>query len=147
MYKMIIAVAITIFSMTSLAQQATQQTIQPDAKPTDIATIAHNAFANAPGLTEAQKIKLTEIMKDTFTQSQKLKMTMAQYKVDLFDALTNPTKTDKDVNLIKKQIVKLDKQRLDVMFKSLDQVQKIIGKNPKTGEYMKKIMYEHIKVD
>ena len=38
----------------------------------------------------------------------------------------------------------LDQKRLAIMFKSLDEVQKIIGKNPAAGEYLRNIMRERL---
>ena len=35
----------------------------------------------------------------------------------------------------KKKIVKLDRERLDVMFAALDKVEKVLGKGPKSREY------------
>ncbi len=107
-----------------------------------IAGTAHMAFKDAPGLTEAQKIKLDEVLTSTFVESAKLKMEFGKTKGALFEAVVSPTGTKKQVDSLKKRLIALDKKRLDIMLKSLDETEKIIGKNQKTAEYFQKIFSE-----
>jgi hypothetical protein len=139
---------VMMFSGVSFAVEtnSTSMTVMPaDSSP--IEKIGHDAFMKAPGLSEAQKIKLSEIMKSAFAEAQKIKVAIANQKVDLFEAVTNPSIKNAEVNKIKKNIVTLDKKRLALMFSSLEEVQKIIGKNPETGLYLRNIMREKIQVD
>ena len=142
-------ISLGAYAVETSTQPTTPSTTQPtmaaDASP--IEKIGHDAFMKAPGLTDAQKIKLGEIMKNTFNESQKIKLEIADQKVSLFEAITNPTAKSSDVTKIKNKITDLDKKRLALMFKSLDEVQKVIGKNPETGKYLRNIMRERIQVD
>jgi hypothetical protein len=112
--------------------------------PGDLASLGHDAFLNAPGLTEAQKIKLSQIMKDTYGEATKVKTEIGKAKLVLFETITSPDYRQKDVDVLKKKIVQLDKKRMDLMFASLDEVQKVIGRNPETAEYLRKIMRDHM---
>lgn len=107
-----------------------------------VAGAAHMAFKDAPGLTDAQKIKLDEVLTSTFVESAKIKMEFGKTKGALFEAVVSPTGTKKQVDALKKRLVALDKKRLDIMLKSLDETEKIIGKNQKTAEYFQKIFSE-----
>lgn len=113
--------------------------------PGDLAARGHEAFLKTPGLTDAQRIKLSEVMGKTYAQAEKIKMEIGKSKLVLFKTITSPDYNQKDVNILKKKISKLDKDRLELMFKSLDEVQKIIGRNPETAEYLQKIMHEQMK--
>lgn len=107
-----------------------------------VASAAHKAFMNAPGITEAQKIKLSEMLTSTFVEAAKIKMEFGKTKGALFEALVSPSSTKKEVDAFKKRLVDLDKKRLDIMIKSLEDTEKIIGKNQQTAEYFKRIFHE-----
>lgn len=145
-----ISMFIFAFVIPGLVLAADPSNAKPEICSTEspsIEKIGHDAFMNAPGLTDAQKIKLSEIMKATFGEAQKIKLEIANQKVDLFEVITNPAAQDSEVTKIKRKIVELDKKRLDLMFKSLDAVQKVVGKNPETGKYLRSIMKEKMQVD
>jgi len=109
-----------------------------------IEKIGHDAFLKAPGLTNDQRQKLEEVLTRTMSEAGKIKMEIASQKVDFFSALVDGKNDNKKINQIKKKIVQLDTQRLNVMFKSLDEVQKIIGKNPEAAKYLHDLMMEHM---
>ena len=149
MKRIYVYIIAALFSTVSFAVETSNTsasaTMPADSSP--IEKIGHDAFMKAPGLSEAQKIKLSEIMKNAFSEAQKIKVAIANQKVDLFEAITNPSVKNSQVNKIKKSIVELDKKRLALMFSSLEDVQKIIGKNPETGLYLRNIMREKIQID
>lgn len=150
MKKLLLALVIMAsgWALANDSKKASHENKASEAKEeqSNIAQIGHDAFMKAPGLTEAQKIKLSDVMKTTFSDAQKIKIEIANQKIDLFDAITNPTAKDTDVQNIKKKIADLDQKRLALMFKSLDEVQKIIGKNPETGKYLRNIMRERMRI-
>lgn len=119
------------------------QAEKPLNKPGDIAQKGHEAFLNAPGLTEAQKIKLNEIVSKTYADAILFKTELGKTKGALFEAMVSPTASPKEVNLLKKKVIDLDKKRLDLMLTAMDEVQKVIGRNKETAEYFRKIMKEH----
>ncbi|GIL18160.1 MAG: hypothetical protein BroJett040_19110 [Oligoflexia bacterium] len=119
------------------------QAEKPLNKPGDIAQKGHEAFLNAPGLTEAQKIKLNEVVSKTYADAIVMKTELGKTKGALFEAMVSPVATQKEINILKKKVIDLDKKRLDLMLKSMDEAQKIIGRNKETAEYFRRIMREH----
>lgn len=85
------------------------------------------AFSNAPGLTEPQKAKLTEIYNRVFTESSQIRTDIGKTKSLLFLTLANPNYKPTEVKEMKNRIVALDQKRMTIMFKALDQVQEIVG--------------------
>jgi len=142
-YVLILALSLNVTSFA--AETGPAACGKPGSESLDISQIGHDAFRNAPGLTEAQKLKLADLMKSTFAQAEKIKLGIANLKVDLFETLTDPSADNGKVNKIKDQIIELDKRRLALMFKSLDEVKALIGKNPETTKYLRQIMKEHSK--
>jgi hypothetical protein len=140
-------ISLFVFATEPTAPGPTSSATTPDNCESSLEKIGHDAFMNAPGLTEAQKIKLGQIMKATYAETQKIKFEIATNKVDLFDAITSPLAKASDVNTLKKKLTELDKKRLALMFKSLDEVQKVIGKNAETGKFLRSLMKEKMKAD
>jgi len=142
---------LSVLGLVSCASEDKATTVEMDKKVaaqpviTDragMASTAHAAFKNAPGLTDAQKIKLDEVLTSTFIEAAKLRAEFGKTKGALFEALVSPTGTKKEVNVLKKRLVSLDQKRLDIMLKALEDTEKIIGKNPKTAEYFQRIFTE-----
>ncbi len=104
---------------------------------------AHDAFLKTPGLSEKQRGKLSEILKSTMREAGKIKMEIAAQKVDFFASITEEKLDNAKIKKIKNKIVDLDNKRLAIMLNSLEDVQKIIGKNPEAGKYIRNIMREH----
>lgn len=143
--------AVAGIGLVGCGSTPTEQKVEKEVQATpapkqagDLASEGHQAFLNAPNLTEAQKIKLSEVMKTTYAEAIKIKEEIGKSKLVLFKTITSPDYKQKEVDVIKKKITKLDQKRLEIMFKSLDDVQKIIGRNPETAEYLQRIMKEHM---
>ncbi|MGZ3725926.1 MAG: hypothetical protein ACXWQQ_08995 [Pseudobdellovibrio sp.] len=111
---------------------------QPADTPQEIMERASLAFANAPGLTPDQKVKLGAIYSQVYTDATAIRREIGQAKSLLFSKLASVDYTDKEISSLKNRIVKLDQRRLDLMFKALDDVQEVVGH----GEAAEKI-YKH----
>jgi hypothetical protein len=111
---------------------------QPADSPQAIMERAGFAFTNAPGLTEEQKMRLGAIYSRVYTDASVIRREMGQAKSLLFMKLASADYNSKEISSLKNRIVKLDQRRLDLMFKALDDVQKIVGR----GEAAEKI-YKH----
>lgn len=129
---MIAALALTMGCSSSPKNQKSEldQKIQSEAPantPEAIAQRAAETFAGAPGLTEAQKSKLMEIYINTYTDARSIRTEMGQAKSLLFKTISTKDYRSRDVQVLKEKIVKLDQARLKLMFKALEDVQKVVG--------------------
>lgn len=94
-----------------------------------LATRGANLFVNAPNLTDEQKEKLLKIHGETYQKVAKIRDELTQTKTTLFKSLVNEKTSSKELNILKSKIMKLDKERLNIMLKAFDDVQKIVGKS------------------
>jgi hypothetical protein len=97
-------------------------------QPGEIAVRGEEAFLKAPGLTEAQRMKLMEIHKKAYAESMSIRDELGKAKSALFKTLVDPKASAKELSLLKKKITALDKKRLTAMFTALDEAQKVLGK-------------------
>ena len=100
----------------------------PADAPEQIMSRAAMAFSNAEGLTAEQKIKLSSIYTRVYTESMRIRREIGQSKSLLFSTLAKVDYKDSEIKNLKKRIVTLDQQRLNLMFGALDDVQKIVGR-------------------
>lgn len=100
----------------------------PADSPDQIMERAALAFSNAEGLTAEQKLRLSSIYKRVYVESMRLRREIGQSKSLLFMTLAKVTYKESEITSLKKQIVSLDQQRLNLMFTALDDVQKVVGK-------------------
>lgn len=107
------------------AEQAMAQ--EPADTPEDIAMRAASIFENAPNLSLEQKSEISKIYNKVYDDSMGIRRDIGQYKSLLYMTLVKENYKSTEVDRITKKIVALDKQRLDIMFKALKDVQKIIG--------------------
>ena len=145
---------ITVLALLGLAACATSEQKKTEAKvdqaiqaekpanqPGDIAARGEDAFMKAPGLTEAQRMKLMEIHSKAYAESTTIRTELGKTKSALFKTLIDPKSGNKEINILKKKIVALDKKRLDTMFKALDEAKKILGKNDQAENVYKEFYH------
>jgi len=101
---------------------------EPADTPDQIMHRAAAAFSNAEGLTAQQKWMLADIYTSVYTQSMQIRRDMGQSKSLLFMTLAKKDYKKSEISELKKKIVALDAKRLEIMFKALDDVQRIVGK-------------------
>lgn len=112
----------------------------PVRSPEQMLSRAAASFSNIEGLTTEEKMKLTEVYTNTYVKSMDIRKEIGQSKSLLFKTLAKKDYKDSEINALKKKIVQLDQNRLDLMFKTLDDVQKIVGKNTPASQKI----YEHL---
>jgi hypothetical protein len=84
-------------------------------------------FSDAEGLEPHQKAKLSEIYSNVYQQSMSIRREIGKSKSLLFATLASDNYKAIDVENLKTKIVDLDQQRLNIMFKALDDVQAVVG--------------------
>lgn len=100
----------------------------PADTPDQIMDRAAFAFSNAQGLTAEQKIVLRGIYTRVYADSMRIRREIGQSKSLLFMTLAKVDYKESEIKNLKNKIVKLDQQRLDIMFTALDDVRSVVGK-------------------
>ena len=99
----------------------------PTSGPNGIAERAADVFSQAEGLTPDQKKKLMVIYLNTYKEASQIGAEIGKSKSLLFKVITTRLYNSADVENIKKKVVALDQKRLTLMFKSLADVQAVVG--------------------
>lgn len=94
-------------------------------------------WANSANLTADEKSKLAVIHNNTGRDAMRIKTEIGKAKMELFGELAKAKYDKKKVDSLKRAIVKLDSERLDKMFSSLEEVEKVLGKDQKARDYYK----------
>jgi hypothetical protein len=108
--------------------------------PEEIAKRASESFSTAQGLSSEQKLKLEKIYSFVYADSMRIRRELGQSKSLLFSTLSKVDYKQKEITNLKKKIVALDQERLNIMFKALEDVQKIVGKGIESEKIYKKIL-------
>jgi hypothetical protein len=108
------------------------------AQAVDVSEETHEAFLEAPGLSSVEKDKLKDVHEKTLKQEEKIAKQMDRHKVALFEALSDPDVKKGEVRLLKRRMIDLERKKLDLTFKSLEEVAGVVGKNPEAMSYYRK---------
>jgi outer membrane murein-binding lipoprotein Lpp len=123
---------------TDLDQQVKAQPVA--ATPEQIAQQAAETFSSAPGLTPEQKQKLMVIYSKTYGEAIAIRSEIGQSKSLLFKKIASAHYKSAEVSQLKKQITKLDEKRLGLMFRSLEEIQAVVGYGTDKDE-----IYKHMR--
>ena len=142
-----LAILVVLSFSCSSQQKAEEREMNTEIKaqanadtPQELVQRAAESFSNAPGLNPEQKLKLQKIYTSVYNDSMRVRREMGQSKSLLFATLSKVDYQQKEITNLKKKIVALDQERLNIMFKALEDVQKIVGKGVETEKVYKKIL-------
>lgn len=107
--------------------------------PSDIKKSAQEIFASAPGLTEVQRQKLSEVLRKIASDGAEIRKQIGEAKTDLFKAVSSKAFASKEVTEIRDKITALDQKRLVLMNKALADVQAIVGFGPDKEEFYRRL--------
>ena len=99
----------------------------PAIGPEAIAQRAAEVFSSAEGLTAAQRKELMAIYLRTYKDASAIRIEIGKSKSLLFKIVSAKSYNSAEVEMIKKKVVDLDQKRLALMFKSLADVQLVVG--------------------
>lgn len=131
---MALSLLLSLSSCTSATKTETAaidnqiKTQAPADSPDQIRERAALAFSNAEGLTAEQKLKISVIYSRVYAESMRIRREMGQSKSLLFMTLAKVNYKDTEIKTLKSKIVRLDQERLNLMFGALDDVQGVVGK-------------------
>ncbi|MGE5086137.1 MAG: hypothetical protein ACM3MG_07520 [Bacillota bacterium] len=138
----------TVLSFTACASTQNQNasldqriSAEPRADtPEEIAQRAADTFANAPGLTTDQRQKLNKLYLKTYAEAREIRKEIGQMKSLLFREASQKKFKSGDINELTQKIVAADQRRLNIMFRSLEEMQQIVGYGAD-----KKDLYEYLR--
>jgi hypothetical protein len=95
--------------------------------PSEAQVGARFDIMGSPNLTIEQKNKFIQVMNETQTQVTSIKQREGDIKAHLFRSLATGKYDRKTVDSAKKQLRKLEDEKMNLMFLSLDRVREILG--------------------
>lgn len=107
----------------------------PATQPGELAAKGFETWATSTSLNADQKSRLATIHSSTAREAMRIRGEITKTKSALFKELAKGNYEAKTINTLKTKIVKLDQERLDVMFKALDSVEKAIGRGEDAQKY------------
>lgn len=104
------------------------QAEQPATGPDAIAARGAQTFISAPGLTDEQRRQLLEIHTRVYAENTEIGTEIGKAKSLLFKNMIAEKYDAATVAGLKKKLIGLDQRRLNVMFKALEDVEKVVGR-------------------
>lgn len=90
------------------------------------AGLAKEIIANSKELSQDQKTKLAALQEETMKKVGTIKEELEKLKLTLVQTALEPKMDKKAYKTLKKQITKLEKERMELGFKSIDKAREII---------------------
>lgn len=94
-----------------------------------------DTWAGSAQIDVDQKSKLWTLHSSTAREAFRIRDEITKAKSAMFKELANGGSDKEMINGLKNKIVKLDQERMDIMFKALDSVQRILGNGRESKEY------------
>jgi len=94
----------------------------------DLDVKAETVISNNSSLSQDQKAKLMALQKRAHDQTEELRNQSFKLRDLLITDVAGPTYSEDEVTLIKDRLYKIQKQRLAVIFDSVDEANKILGR-------------------
>lgn len=119
-------------ALTSCAGHKTQHHIEEEMKAVKVdektspAMTAKETITNSQELTADQKTKLLALSQKTSAKINELKTEIEKAKIVLVQTALEPKMNRKEYRALKKKITKLEKERMDLGFKAVDEARDII---------------------
>ena len=107
----------------------------------EIANQGAQTFSDMSGVSEEIRLRLLQINLETADQAQLIETQILQTKSILFKTLATPNYKKSDINKLKKKLVKLDHERLDLMFRTIERVESVLEEKTERKEEIYKKFY------
>ena len=133
----LVVATLTLISCENVAKKNQQEQLEQQKMvrdmptvetPEDIVMQAASIFEGSPDLSDEQKNQLHDIYTGVYDESMAIRREIGDNKTLLYMTLVKKDYKSSEINKLTKKIVALDKKRLNIMFKALKDVQKIVGR-------------------
>jgi len=133
MKKMLLVLPLFVAACANSPKQ--EQAAQPTTpasgpKPESMSEATANGrwdIMSSPHLTLEQKTKIMQLMNQTQEKVASLRQTQSDLKAALFRSLSEGKYDKKKMNSFKRQMKKIEGEKMDLMFSNLDQIRLILG--------------------
>lgn len=107
-----------------------------------------NFIMNSDKLTDDQKKMLVDLQVKTNAQMSETKNEIEKTRQVLIQTILEPKMNQREYSILKKKIVKLEKNRVEIGFKALNEARSIIAPkaNAENREFFKTYMHKQIQV-
>lgn len=126
-----LSLALAFISCTtqSVKKSVHQEAKSEKASPSIAHTMRHNqeTIQNSKALTDEQKTELLNLQRETYGKVHKHIADMTKLKKVLFNSFSKGKYSEQKVNYIAKEINKINKKKMDLMFASLKKAKKILN--------------------
>ncbi|EQC50223.1 hypothetical protein M899_0357 [Bacteriovorax sp. BSW11_IV] len=142
-YLLLIAtISVSCASQTKKEIEAEKNSMPQIKTRAEMISKMNEVLEHAKGITPEQKEKFANIHADVLVKNQEIEQDIRKLKVILFEGIMADKYDNKKVFETRKQLEKLYKQRLDLMFDAYSKVSKVLGRN-KTDFFSDRIN-EHV---
>lgn len=106
----------------------------------ELNTTLHEVINHSKTLTDEQKEKLRKIVDDVRAQNQALQEETLRLRLVLIRELISENVSQKEVKVIKKNIVKAEDMRMKNTFRAINEITQIVKKDPDSEAYVNHMM-------
>lgn len=118
---------------TEVDQKVAEET--PTQHPGELGERGFAAWATSSGMNDLQKTQMMEIQSMTERDAIRIRGEITKAKSAMFKELAKGNYEDRIIDGFKNKIVKLDHERLEIMFKALAKVKNVLGRSEQSKKY------------
>lgn len=111
-------------------------------RPADLHEEISQLIKTEPGLSDVQRARLLQLQANTIARTSDLRDHSLRLRSLLMEELLSPGYDADEVGLIKGRLKKIEKQRLALLFDSVEQANQILGHDGNGHEEMMKRIFE-----
>lgn len=128
-------------SKKQMKKEIEQEAAQSNVKdPKALSGTIHNLIDSSKTLTDAQKKELTNIVEMNKKKATELSEKSYEYRAVLIQELLSEKMNKKKIKLIKKDIKKIEAERLKNTFDTVEKISSIVSKNADKTQYAEHLM-------
>lgn len=122
--------ALTLMACATPAEKVVDHKVEEQAaieSPNQAAHAGRFAIRASDKLTEEQKTKFLNLMNKTESQVNEIRMKEGQLKAALFQDLAEGKYNQREIQIVKNRLRKLEIQKLELMFDSIEEIRVLLG--------------------
>jgi hypothetical protein len=100
----------------------------------ELTSESSKAIQNAPNLTSEQRAKLEALLQSGAERMAKIREEIGQHSLLLVKSLVDPKVSEDKIKMTRQKIVNLEKERVELWGKNLDEAKKILGRRDRGDE-------------
>lgn len=145
--KALLFLALTLTLASCSSQKIAEQKVEEKANATHVSdskglgSTIHEMISTSKDLTEAQKKQLVDIFAKNKATAETLSEQSYKYRATLIKELFSGKMNYKEIKILKKDIKKIEAQRLKNTFDTVEQVTLILSKHPESQKFAEQLIF------